>query len=114
MPPLASTSSTDPYKGPSLHPIQWGSSSNNHPKDYAVFLSPNFDANEYSNAVLSGRPYHPDGHAASSDGQVPDLVAGDVNAALAKLNVGIEDVNRQLRAEVRLKHDAVELPPPSE
>lgn len=82
-----------------------------------MFLSDEFDPNEYAHSILNGTPYNPsskkqtDGHeegGKSKDGASErsriggggGLESGDVSAALAKLNFGIEDLNRQLKAEV--------------
>jgi len=87
------------------------------PTDYAVFASPNFDANEYANAIVSGEPYQPP--AASSkitDAVAPGARSGviapmtklaeasakeDISMALSKLNYGIDDVDKQIRTLVR-------------
>ena len=50
--------------------------------DYAPFLAPAFSASEYANSVLSGEN------------------AQDISSPLAKLNGGIDELNRQLRLEV--------------
>jgi len=104
--------------------------------DYSVFAIPDFDPNEYANALLAGEPY-PFPTASSSvspslevsaapgtrnQGHGPTLLstqpqAGrkrlgvdtvsilepareDISIAISKLDVGIEDVNKQIKALV--------------
>lgn len=52
--------------------------------EFASFLAPDWNANDYSNAALS-----------KAEG------GADITAALSKLNFGIDDLNRRLRSEVR-------------
>jgi len=87
------------------------------PKDYAVFASPNFDANEYANAIVSGEPYQPPATSSKSSdtvaiGSRSGVIAPmtklaeasakeDISMALSKLNYGIDDVDKQIRTLVR-------------
>jgi len=79
-----------------------------HP-EYATFLHPAFEADGFAHAVLNGEPYPPpsEGEEATSvptggfmKGLVGEGGTGGVSAALSRLNFGVEDLNRQLKAEV--------------
>jgi hypothetical protein len=81
-------------------------------EDYAIFSSSSFDANEYANAVLAGEPYpgtKPPATSTPTTFQAPPKTPvaptstghEDLSVALAKLNFGIDDVSKQLRAVVR-------------
>lgn len=78
---------------------------------YATFLHPDFEADAYAHAVLKGEDYQthldqqatgapPPGPTPTND-RAASSTTGDVSAALARLNFGVEDLNRQLKAEVR-------------
>lgn len=90
--------------------------------EYATFLHPNFEADAFAHAVLNGEDYPPpaEGEAptgvpAGGTGFMKGLVGengqGDVSAALARLNFGIEDLNRQLKGEVRPRSPPPLAPP---
>jgi len=66
----------------STTPVKGGGDITQNP-DYQAFLLDEFDSNAYANHLLSS----------------PEADAG---AALGKLNGGIDEVNRQLRYEVRV------------
>lgn len=85
--------------------------------DYTPFGSTKFDATAYANAVLAGETYNADeppplqpkaGVDSKEAATKVDsterpgglTVKGDVSVALAKLNYGIEDIDRQIRSEV--------------
>ncbi|GAA5944607.1 hypothetical protein JCM3775_005849 [Rhodotorula graminis] len=86
---------------------------------YATFLHPNFEADAFAHAVLNGEDYPPPaegeapptGAPAGGTGFMKGLVGengqGDVSAALARLNFGIEDLNRQLKGEVTKHHSSL-------
>ncbi|GAA5903350.1 hypothetical protein JCM6882_008146 [Rhodosporidiobolus microsporus] len=85
---------------------------------YATFLHPTFEADAFAHAVLNGEDYPPpaDGEAATSvpaggtgfmKGLVGENGQGDVSAALARLNFGVEDLNRQLKGEVTKHHSSL-------
>ncbi|KAH9940460.1 uncharacterized protein BXZ73DRAFT_98890 [Epithele typhae] len=66
--------------------------------DYAVFALPDFDPNDYANAVLAGEPYPPQGaktKPAKSSGLAP--ASEDVSVAISKLTYNLEDVEKQLK-----------------
>ena len=93
------------------------------PADIQVFAAEGFDPQSYANAVINNEPYQPGASPpASKSGPVAGpsssaiappaasgitTTGGDVTAALAKLNFGIEDLNRQIRAEVTTHHPAL-------
>lgn len=58
--------------------------------EFSSFLAPAWDANVYSNSIL-----------AKADG------GSDLSAAISKLNFGIDDISRRLRAEVAQHHAAL-------
>lgn len=91
------------------------------PTEYATFLHPSFDPNSFAHSIVNNEPYPPPEATTSADAHgKPELNGGvgavggfmkgiarsgedggDVSAALARLNFGVEDLNRQLKAEVR-------------
>lgn len=80
--------------------------------EYSVFANPDFDPNDYANAILAGEPYPPStsdakaGHAKSSTGTkstVQDSIAKeDISVAISKLTFGIDDVSKQIKSLVQL------------
>ncbi|KAI0768405.1 Golgi transport complex subunit 5-domain-containing protein [Irpex lacteus] len=91
--------------------------------DHSVFALPEFDPNEYANAVLAGEPYpHPSGGAAPpgkppgpNNLKSPSVVktsgsgsgnnAEDVSVAISKLTYNIEDMEKQLKNVVTVHHE---------
>ncbi|KAF7966680.1 hypothetical protein HWV62_37514 [Athelia sp. TMB] len=77
--------------------------------DYSVFASTDFDPNEFANATLAGEPYPP--QAQTGSGGKPALKLGlepakeDISVAISKLNVGIEDVSKQIKSVVTNHHE---------
>ncbi|KAL5485046.1 hypothetical protein ACEPAI_7688 [Sanghuangporus weigelae] len=82
---------------------------------YDAFSGPDFDANEYANAILAGEPFPPP-HATSTREQQPGRIAKtsslisepakeDISVAISKLTVGIDDVSKQLKNVVTANHD---------
>ena len=77
-----------------------------HPKlplDYTVFASSDFDPNDYANAILAGESYPPQTGAlrpVRTSGIEP--AKEDISVAISKLDVGIEDVSRQIKNVVRI------------
>jgi hypothetical protein len=74
--------------------------------DYSVFATPEFDANEYANALLAGEPYPPQqytGTAKPAPTKPPGVEPAkeDISVAISKLNFGIEDVSKQIKHVVR-------------
>ncbi|KAA1064843.1 hypothetical protein PGT21_016454 [Puccinia graminis f. sp. tritici] len=66
------------------------------PPEYQVYLDPNFDPQEFANSVLNNEPYH------STD--ISQFASGDVSSVLSKLNMGIEDITKQIRSQVTTHH----------
>ncbi|KIO22676.1 hypothetical protein M407DRAFT_27784 [Tulasnella calospora MUT 4182] len=80
--------------------------------DYSVFSNPDFDANEYANAVLAGEPYPPPPKSKSRGTTTNATIASeaakeDISVALGKLTLGIDDVSQQLRSLVTQHHEAL-------
>ncbi|SGY26040.1 BQ5605_C018g08693 [Microbotryum silenes-dioicae] len=102
-------------------------------QEYATFLHPNFDPNQFAHSIVNDQPYVPppldgaseadtldDGaHAASSlfmkalerDGsalkRAGGVAGGGVGGALAHLSFGVEELNRQLKAEITKHHSSL-------
>ncbi|GEM10348.1 componentof oligomeric golgi complex 5 [Rhodotorula toruloides] len=84
---------------------------------YSTFLHPTFEADAFAHAVLNGEEYPapseegsngvPAGGSGFMKGLVGENGTGDVSAALARLNFGVEDLNRQLKAEVTKNHSSL-------
>ncbi|VDC03616.1 unnamed protein product [Peniophora sp. CBMAI 1063] len=76
--------------------------------DYAVFASPDFEANDYANAVLAGEPYPPQpGATKTNKTHGPEPAAEDISIALGKLDTGIEDVSKQIKNVVTVHHEGL-------
>lgn len=94
--------------------------------DYSAFAVPEFDASEYANAVLSGEPYPSTTATGSSTdahmlgqpqmrGSMPRSVLNtlsilepareDISVAISKLDLGIEDASKQIKALVTAHHE---------
>lgn len=100
--------------------------------DHSIFAIPEFDAGEYANAVLSGEPYPSPSTAIPSPtagsatethvlgqpqirGSRPRSMLGtlsilepakeDISLAISKLDLGIEDVSKQIKALVTAHHE---------
>lgn len=94
--------------------------------DYSAFAVPEFDANEYANAVLSGEPYPSTAATGSSmdahmlgqsqmRGSMPrpmlntlsilEPAREDISVAISKLDLGIEDASKQIKALVTAHHE---------
>jgi hypothetical protein len=71
-----------------------------NPDSYAVFASPNFDANEYANTILAGDSASQSKRARPAAGN--ELTKEDISVAISKLSVGIDDVSKQLKNAVRV------------
>ena len=66
--------------------------------DYAVFAHPDFDPNDYANAILAGEPYPPQpgkNKPVKSTGLAP--ASEDVSVAISKLTFSLDDVEKQLK-----------------
>jgi hypothetical protein len=73
--------------------------------DYPLFTNPDFDANDYANAILAGEPY-PQVHQTQSGikprtGAALESAKEDISVAISKLDLSIEDVSKQIKALVR-------------
>ncbi|SCV73732.1 BQ2448_6162 [Microbotryum intermedium] len=101
--------------------------------EYATFLHPHFDPNQFAHSIVNDQPYVPpplEGasgadtlengtHAASSlfmkalerDGsalkRAGAVAGGGVGGALAHLSFGVEELNRQLKAEITKHHSSL-------
>ncbi|KAH9895023.1 Golgi transport complex subunit 5-domain-containing protein [Cubamyces lactineus] len=74
--------------------------------DYAVFAHPDFDPNDYANAILAGEPYPPQpgkAKTAKSTGLTP--ASEDVSVAISKLTFSLDDVEKQLKNVVTTHHE---------
>ncbi len=66
--------------------------------DYAVFALPEFDANEYANAVLAGETYPvQQGKARPTKNTSFAPANEDISVAISELNFSIDDVDKQLK-----------------
>jgi hypothetical protein len=74
--------------------------------DYDVFSRSDFDPNDYANAVLAGEPYPSQPSRPPSQkvtkSTATDLPKEDISLVLTKLNLGIDDVAKQLKTVVRI------------
>ncbi|KAF8510569.1 Golgi transport complex subunit 5-domain-containing protein [Hysterangium stoloniferum] len=78
--------------------------------DYDVFLRPDFDPNDYANAILAGEPYPPPSsrlHTQKTRSTTTDLPKEDISLVLTKLNLGIDDVAKQLKTVVTNHHETL-------
>ncbi|KAI0675086.1 Golgi transport complex subunit 5-domain-containing protein [Trametes maxima] len=74
--------------------------------DYAVFAHPEFDPNDYANAILAGEPYPPQpgkSKPTKSTGLAP--ASEDVSVAISKLTFSLDDVDKQLKNVVTTHHE---------
>ncbi|RPD63802.1 hypothetical protein L227DRAFT_542790 [Lentinus tigrinus ALCF2SS1-6] len=74
--------------------------------DYAVFALPDFDPNDYANAILAGEPYPPQpgkNKPAKSTGLAS--ASEDVSVAISKLTFSLDDVEKQLKNVVITHHE---------
>lgn len=77
-----------------------------HHTEYALFLDPSFDATSFAHAIVNNEPYPPPTATTSTSPGEPQQVVmpkslGGGSGGEAMLNFGVEDLNRQLKAEVR-------------
>jgi len=71
--------------------------------DYSLFTNPEFDANDYANAILAGESY-PQAHQTQSvkrTGAALESAKEDISVAISKLDLNIEDVSKQIKTLVR-------------
>ncbi|KAI0823334.1 Golgi transport complex subunit 5-domain-containing protein [Trametes gibbosa] len=74
--------------------------------DYAVFAHPDFDPNDYANAILAGEPYPPQPgkpKPAKATGLAP--ASEDVSVSISKLTFSLDDVEKQLKNVVTTHHE---------
>ena len=67
--------------------------------DYAIFAAPDFNTNEYANAILASDSSGGRGIKHSTQDSVSK---DDISLAISKLTFGIEDVSKQIKNLVRL------------
>lgn len=71
--------------------------------DYAVFAVAEFDPSGYANAVLAGDAYPPSSQPKQKASfQIQEPAKEDISIAISKLDIGIEDVHKQIKALVRV------------
>ncbi|KAF9559858.1 hypothetical protein CPC08DRAFT_665969 [Agrocybe pediades] len=76
--------------------------------DYSVFAAPDFDPNEYANAILAADSTYADSKLVKSSVKVShqeSISKEDISVAISKLNFGIEDVSKQIRNLVTAHHE---------
>ncbi|KAJ7675112.1 Golgi transport complex subunit 5-domain-containing protein [Mycena rosella] len=77
--------------------------------DYSVFASSDFDPNEYANAILAGEPYPPAAESLNPKTPAKSTFESspkeDISVAISKLNFGVEDVSKQIKAVVNSHHE---------
>ncbi|PCH43557.1 hypothetical protein WOLCODRAFT_164540 [Wolfiporia cocos MD-104 SS10] len=74
--------------------------------DHIVFAHPEFDPNEYANAILAGEPYPTQsGRIKTTRTASFEPANEDVSVAITKLNYTIEDVDKQLKSVVTAHHE---------
>ncbi|KAH9847195.1 Golgi transport complex subunit 5-domain-containing protein [Lenzites betulinus] len=74
--------------------------------DYAVFAHPDFDPNDYANAILAGEPYPPQpgkSKPTKAAGLAP--ASEDVSVSISKLTFSLDDVEKQLKNVVTTHHE---------
>jgi len=72
--------------------------------DYSLFTTPDFDANDYANAILAGEPYpqlHQTQSAKPRTGAALGSAKEDISVVISKLDLSVEDVGKQIKALVR-------------
>ncbi|GAA5937757.1 uncharacterized protein JCM15063_002108 [Sporobolomyces koalae] len=98
-------------------PAATGTTSEPSFAQYSTFLHPTFEADAFAHAVLKGDEYPPREESSTSSttelgpgfmkGLTGENGTGDVSAALARLNFGVEDLNRQLKSEITKHHSSL-------
>ncbi|EGO25368.1 hypothetical protein SERLADRAFT_448348 [Serpula lacrymans var. lacrymans S7.9] len=76
--------------------------------DYSVFARPDFDANDYANAILAGESYPSQPGKATvgtSKSTALEPAREDISVAISKLNLGIDDVSKQIKNVVTNHHE---------
>ncbi|KAG1776989.1 Golgi transport complex subunit 5-domain-containing protein [Suillus placidus] len=76
--------------------------------DYSLFTLPDFDANDYANAILAGEPYpqvHQTPYAKPRMGTALESAKEDISVAISKLDLSIEDVGKQIKSLVTAHHE---------
>ncbi|TFK44558.1 Golgi transport complex subunit 5-domain-containing protein [Crucibulum laeve] len=80
--------------------------------DYSVFASPQFNPNDYANAVLAGEQYNPLSEPKPSTKTGPAAKAStdsaakeDISVAISKLSFGIDDVTKHIKNVVTTHHE---------
>ncbi|KAH0827442.1 Golgi transport complex subunit 5-domain-containing protein [Lanmaoa asiatica] len=76
--------------------------------DYAVFAIADFDASAYASAVLAGEPYPPTSSSQTKPKtslSIQEPAKEDISVAISKLDLGIEDVSKQIKTLVTAHHE---------
>lgn len=74
--------------------------------DYSVFAKSTFDPNDYANAILAGEPYPPQpGKSRTTKSSSLAPANEDISVAISKLNLSIEDADKQLKNAVTTHHE---------
>ncbi|KAF7792362.1 hypothetical protein EIP86_003398 [Pleurotus ostreatoroseus] len=74
--------------------------------DYSVFALPEFDANDYANAVLAGETYPvQQGKTRPAKNTSFAPANEDISVAISKLNFSVDDVDKQLKNVVTAHHE---------
>ncbi|KAG2079304.1 hypothetical protein BDR04DRAFT_1086528 [Suillus decipiens] len=76
--------------------------------DYSLFTIPDFDANDYANAILAGEPHpqvHQTQYAKPRTGAALESAKEDISVAISKLDLSIEDVSKQIKCLVTAHHE---------
>ncbi|KAI0356279.1 hypothetical protein OH77DRAFT_1423899 [Trametes cingulata] len=74
--------------------------------DYAVFAHPDFDPNDYANAILAGETYPPQpGKTKPVKSTSLAPASEDVSVAISKLTFSLDDVEKQLKNVVTTHHE---------
>ncbi|KZT08476.1 uncharacterized protein LAESUDRAFT_757710 [Laetiporus sulphureus 93-53] len=69
--------------------------------DHAVFARPEFDPDDYANAILAGEA----GKSKAGKGSSLEAAHEDVSVAISKLNFSTEDIEKQLKNMVTTHHE---------
>lgn len=76
--------------------------------DYSLFTIPDFDANDYANAILAGEPYpqvRQTQYPKPRTGTALESAKEDISVAISKLDLSIEDANKQIKNLVTAHHE---------
>ncbi|KAF7375982.1 ACT domain-containing protein [Mycena sanguinolenta] len=71
---------------------------------FLVFSLPDFDANEYANAILAGSASTESNPKTPAKSTFEPSPKEDISVAISKLNFGVEDVSKQIKSVVNGHH----------